>query len=112
MNMEGMPSASDGGRKESEAVVFQGKRMRERAEKMLTEGLSEAPWEGSDGKDTGLRLYVVPLVSVTDGYVSGFGKLLNYIRDENGEYGIFLGIRKSDFTDESAELSEGFSEDI
>ena len=91
-NGGGMPSGEKG--KEIEAVVFQGKRMRERALEMLESGHREAGWENSEGGESGLKIYIVSLEDIDEAYLAGFEKLFNHIRDESGENGIFLGIRK------------------
>lgn len=91
-NGNGIPFGENN--QEIEAVVFQGKRMREKAIEMLKAGHCEAAWENSEGGESGLKIYVVPLESIDEAYLSGFEKLFNHIKDESGENGIFLGIRK------------------
>jgi len=95
MNMEnGGGSLSGGNGREIEAVVFQGDRMRAKAKEIVSQGRYEASWENPEGEESGLKIYVVPLEKVDDTYLSGFERLFNHIRDESGEYGIFLGTRK------------------
>ena len=81
---------------EIDAIVFQGKRMRDRAKEMLQGGVLDASWENLEGEDSGLNIYIVPLADIDEEYLSGFEKLFNHIKDETGEYGIFLGVRNAE----------------
>ncbi len=98
MSMESMPTfgGDKENKKETEVIVFQGKRMRTTAEEMIARGESEAVWKTSRGEDTNLRLYIIPIEDFNEAYVDGFEKLFNHIKDESGKNGIFLGIRKEE----------------
>ena len=76
-----------------EITLFQSDRMLKMAKELLSQGVTEAPWLTSEGKVMELNLYVVPSDEINEEYLSGFEKLFNFVRDESGSYGIFLGNR-------------------
>lgn len=93
----GLPFKRDN--REVEVVVFGGKRMRKRAEELLSQGVYEATWMTLRGEPTRQMLYIVPVDEINEEYLSGFEKLFNFIRDKNENYGIFLGNRNEEGSD-------------
>ena len=82
--------------KQTATVVFQGKRMREKAKDMIAKGLSKAQWRNPQDDTSMLYIYVVPTGEINDDYLSDFTSFFNFIRDESGNYGIFPDIRLED----------------
>jgi len=54
--------------KQTATVVFQGKRMREKAKDMIAKGLSKAQWRNPQDDTSMLYIYVVPTGEINDDY--------------------------------------------